>query len=27
KRTKENLQHVNKSVEKLSFAIKEHYFD
>lgn len=27
KRTKENIQHVNKSIEKLSFAIKEHYFD
>ena len=27
KRTKEDLQHVNKSIEKLSFAIKEHYFD
>ncbi|EOB6564036.1 hypothetical protein ACIU4J_005657, partial [Escherichia coli] len=26
-RTKEDLQHVNKSIEKLSFAIKEHYFD
>ncbi|HAT8015392.1 hypothetical protein [Citrobacter rodentium] len=27
KRIKENIQRVNKSIEKLSFALKEHYLD